>query len=31
VRIGEVVVRSDVPVAAVQQAINRALADCRAS
>jgi 3-dehydroquinate synthase len=31
VRIGEVVVRSDVPVASVQQAIGRALADCRAA
>jgi 3-dehydroquinate synthase len=31
VRIGEVVVRSDVPVAAVQHAIDRALADCRAA
>ncbi len=31
VRIGEVVVRSDVPVAAVQQAIDRALTDCRAA
>ncbi|HEX4136584.1 MAG TPA: 3-dehydroquinate synthase [Bryobacteraceae bacterium] len=29
VRIGEVVVRSDVSIAAVQNAINRALADCR--
>jgi 3-dehydroquinate synthase len=29
VRIGEAAVRSDVPVAAVQQAINRALIECR--
>jgi 3-dehydroquinate synthase len=29
VKIGEVTVRSDVPVAAVQHAIDRALADCR--
>jgi 3-dehydroquinate synthase len=31
VRIGEVVVRSDVSIAAVQYAIDRALADCRAA
>jgi len=31
VRIGEVVVRSDVSIAAVQNAIDRALADCRAA
>jgi 3-dehydroquinate synthase len=31
VRIGEVVVRSDVSIAAVQQAIDRALSDCRAA
>lgn len=31
VRIGEVAIRSDVPVAAVQAAIDRALADCRNS
>jgi 3-dehydroquinate synthase len=31
VKIGEVAVRSDVPVAAVQQAMDRALADCRAA
>jgi 3-dehydroquinate synthetase len=29
VKIGEVVVRSDVSIAAVQNAIDRALADCR--
>ncbi|HWE48938.1 MAG TPA: 3-dehydroquinate synthase [Bryobacteraceae bacterium] len=31
VKIGEVVVRSDVSIAAVQHAIDRALADCRAA
>jgi 3-dehydroquinate synthase len=31
VRIGEVEVRSDVPVAAVQKAIDQALTDCRAA
>jgi 3-dehydroquinate synthase len=31
VKIGEVVVRGDVPIAAVQQAIDRALGDCRAA
>jgi 3-dehydroquinate synthase len=31
VRIGEVVVRSDVSIAAVQHAIDRALSDCRAA
>lgn len=31
VKIGEVVVRSDVSIAAVQNAIDRALADCRAA
>jgi 3-dehydroquinate synthase len=31
VKIGEVTVRSDVPVAAVQHAIDRALTDCRAA
>jgi 3-dehydroquinate synthetase len=31
VRVGQVVVRSDVSIAAVQQAIDRALSDCRAA
>jgi 3-dehydroquinate synthase len=31
VRVGEVVVRSDVSIAAVQHAIDRALSDCRAA
>jgi 3-dehydroquinate synthase len=31
VRIGEVVVRSDVSIAAVHQAIDRALSDCRSA
>lgn len=30
VKIGEMAVRSDIPIAAVQNAIDRALADCRA-